>query len=96
MFKHVLGSNFDYAEKRNNFLWVPAVSERRFLIVSSESSLILESQAKRESREGVLSEQIPMVDLLSEGSLFDQRSVKILCSFESRVPLRKGSSSKEL
>ena len=49
--------------------WVPAVSERCFLNVSNEESLILESQAKGESWEGVLSEQIPMLDLLSEGSL---------------------------
>ena len=45
------------------------MSERCFLNVSSEGSLILESQAKGESGEGVLSEQIPMLDLLSEDSL---------------------------
>ena len=59
-------------------LWVPAVSERCFTNVSSEGSFTLESQAKGESGEGALSEQIPMLDLLSEGSLFDQRSVKVL------------------
>ena len=45
------------------------------------------------SREGDLNEQIPGLELLSEGSIFDQSSVKVLCFLEMRDRLGKGSSS---
>ena len=61
------------------------MGERCFLNVSSEGSLVLESQAKGESGEEVLSVQIPVFDLLSESSLFDQRSVNVLCFLDMRV-----------
>ena len=40
----------------------PAASERCFANVSCECSLVLESQAKGESGQKILSEQIPVLD----------------------------------
>ena len=71
------------------------MSERCFPNVSNESSLVLELLVEGEGCEGVLSEQILVFALLSEGSLDGQRSVKVLCFLDLRVRLTNGSSGQE-